>query len=99
MHQDRIAGIKGYLKREAYPELLAVHPSNAYLSKNIPPMQLVLSVSGKVLDRVNMDPTLYKDEEYLQSLRRLLLTKNELSILALKEEPVLYIEVPSRSNR
>lgn len=62
-------------------------------------MQLVLSIGGKVLDRVGLDNALYQDEDYLQSFTRLLLTKNELSILALKEAPVFYIEVPSKSNR
>lgn len=47
-------------------------------------MQLVLSVGNKVLDRVDIKPDLSKDEVYLQLIRRLLIVKNELSIISLR---------------
>lgn len=62
-------------------------------------MQLVLSVGSKVLDRVAIKPELSKDEEYLQSVRRLLTIKNELSIIALQEDPTFYIEAESQINK
>jgi len=64
----------------------------------IPLMQLVLSVAGKILDSVAIDPKRLLDNDYLDSLRRLLLIKNELSIIALRDEPEFYVEAPSAFN-
>ena len=61
-------------------------------------MQHVLSVGNKVLDRVELKPDLLNDEEYLQSVRRLLIVKNELSIIALQVDPIFYIEAESQLN-
>jgi hypothetical protein len=61
-------------------------------------MQLVLSVGNKVLDRVEIRPDLSKNDDYLQSVRRLLITKNELFIIALQKDPTFYIEVESQLN-
>ncbi len=61
-------------------------------------MQLVLSVGNKVLDRVELRADLSNDDEYLHSVKRLLIIKNELFIIALQDEPTFYIEVASKIN-
>jgi hypothetical protein len=61
-------------------------------------MQLVLSVAGKELDRIKLSKEFYKDEDYLSAQKRLLLTKHELSIIALQEKPSFYIEAISKIN-
>ena len=60
-------------------------------------MQLVLSVGGKVLDTVELKKEFFKDEDYIYALRRLLLFKHKLAILALLTPPEIYIEVPSKA--
>lgn len=59
-------------------------------------MQLILSVDGKVLDKVTINARRAKDEDYLQAQKRLLLFKQQLSILALKGEPVFYLTAVSK---
>ena len=61
-------------------------------------MQLVLSVGSKVLDRIKLNPDFSKDEDYIDAQKRLLITKHELSIIALQAQPVFYIEVHSKIN-
>ena len=59
-------------------------------------MQLVLSVGGRVLDRVELKQEFSKDEDYIDAQKRLLLAKHELAIIALLTPPEFYIEVSSR---
>lgn len=62
-------------------------------------MQLVLSIGDRVLDRVELKADLASNDDYLYSMRRLLITKKELAIIALQQEPVFYIEAVSGFGR
>lgn len=54
-----------------------------------------MSIAGKVIDSVLVDPAQCKNQDYLHALRRLLYARHQLSIAALQREPMFYIEVPS----
>ncbi|NTS42747.1 hypothetical protein HRG84_17745 [Flavisolibacter sp. BT320] len=59
-------------------------------------MQLILSVDDKVLDKVTINSRRTKDGDYLQAQKRLLLFKHQLSIIALKGQPVFYLIAGSK---
>lgn len=59
-------------------------------------MQLILSVDDKVLDKVTINARRTKEGDYLQAQKRLLLFKHQLSILALKGQPVFYLIAGSK---
>ena len=61
-------------------------------------MRLILSVGNKVLAIAPVDPQRSKDQNYLDAKRRLLKSIHRLSIAALKEEPVFYLQAPSKLN-
>lgn len=49
-------------------------------------------------DSVELKADLSSDEDYLHSMRRLMVTKNELTIIALQQDPTFYIEASSKIN-
>ena len=59
-------------------------------------MQLILSVDEKVLDKVTINSRRTKDGDYLQAQKRLLLFKHQLTIAALKGQPVFYLVAGSK---
>ncbi|RYZ82568.1 MAG: hypothetical protein EOP04_21780 [Proteobacteria bacterium] len=59
-------------------------------------MQLILSIDDKVLDKVTINARRTKDGDYLQAQKRLLLFKHQLSIIALKGQPVFYLSAGSK---
>ncbi|NTS43121.1 hypothetical protein HRG84_19705 [Flavisolibacter sp. BT320] len=59
-------------------------------------MQLILSVGDKVLDKVTINARRTKEGDYLPAQKRLLLFKHQLSILALKGQPVFYLLASSK---
>jgi hypothetical protein len=59
-------------------------------------MQLILSIDDKVLDKVTINARRTKDGDYLQAQKRLLLFKHQLSIIALKGQPVFYLTAGSK---
>lgn len=59
-------------------------------------MQLILSVDNKVLDKVTINARRTKEGDYLQAQKRLLLFKHQLSIIALKGQPVFYLIAGSK---
>ena len=61
-------------------------------------MRLNLSVDGKLLATIPVDPKRWKDDDYLHELTRLLAKKNKTAISALRKPPSYYIEVPSKIN-
>lgn len=62
-------------------------------------MRLNLSVDGKLLATVPVDPKRWKDNDYLHGLTRQLAKKNKTAISALRKPPSYYIEVGSKINR
>jgi hypothetical protein len=61
-------------------------------------MQLVLTIGNKVLDIIAIDPKLAKDDDFLCAMKRLLIAKHELAIIAHQQEPVFYLQAPSKIN-
>ena len=58
-------------------------------------MQLVLCVGDKELDRITLNQEIVNDQDYINSMQRLLIVKNELALLAFQKDPIFYIEAPS----
>lgn len=61
-------------------------------------MNLKLSVGGKVLASIPVDPAKC-DEYYLKAFRRLLIRRYRLPIAALKREPDFFIEAPRNEKK
>jgi hypothetical protein len=61
-------------------------------------MRLVLSVGNRVLAMAPVDPQRSKDQDYLDAKRRLLKSIHRLSIAVLREDPVFYLQAPSKLN-
>jgi hypothetical protein len=62
-------------------------------------MRLNLSVDGKLLATIPVDPKRWKDDDYLHDLTCHLAKTNETAISALRKPPSYYIEVSSKINR
>jgi hypothetical protein len=62
-------------------------------------MRLNLTVDGKLLATVAVDPKRWKDDEYLHDLTCFLAQRNETAISALRMQPSYYLELPSKINR
>ena len=64
------------------------------LGTNQVPMNLKLSVGGKVLASIPLDPNYCQNDYYLKAFRRQLIIRYRLSIAKLKRELEFIIEAP-----
>ena len=62
-------------------------------------MKLNLTVSGKVLDSVNIPPAHVNDEYYLKAFRRLLILRHHQKISAQRQNLSFFIEQEPQKNR
>lgn len=58
-------------------------------------MHLVMAIGEKILERMAVDGTLLKDQEYLEACRVIIGNKHWLTVTAYQEKPQFYLEVAS----
>lgn len=62
-------------------------------------MKLNLTVSGKVLDSINIPPAHANDEYYLKAFRRLLILRHHEKVLAQRQNLSFFIELEPQKNQ
>lgn len=60
-------------------------------------MQLVLSLEDKVLERVDIEPVLAKNDSYLTALQNAMLKKHRQRLLAPRRRYFFYLEAASQT--
>lgn len=61
-------------------------------------MQLVLCVGEKLFDVIPIKKELASDTDYMAAMKRLLMVKHELKLLAYLQQPTFYIRAASAMN-
>lgn len=62
-------------------------------------MQLVLSLGGKVLERVEIKPALAKNDNYLTAFQQAMLKKHKPRLLSPRSRHSFYLEALSKIGR